>query len=336
MIESHRLASGVHWLSGFRPRDLSEIRAANLASFRLRAGALATVVENAQQLSFGENIPISAKLVIVGKLGANDAERRGAHWISEMQSVKNRGGYVILDYTDDHLAVASAMTPFYQSAIGLADLVVCSSPLLARNLADRHRGPIEVIPDAIEVVPIPPKTTRQSPMTILWFGHASNIGYLVEFLPRLADTNPIRLVILCNAEGLRMLQSHPSLRVPRNVRAEGFVWSVPQMLSAAAQSDLCIIPSNPSDRRKAGVSSNRLLTALAMGLPTAADLLDSYVPYADYFADIRGPQFRSMMENPTQFAEIVAAAQIGPVREHALPMIGRKWVELVAQVLGTS
>jgi len=332
MTRSLTPQTGVHWLSGYHPAHPSEISSANLASFRLRAGALASISDE-QWLTFGEDIPTSTGLAVIGKLGANDAERRGAHWLSEMKALKNRGGQLILDYTDDHLSVTSPMTRFYQQAIGMVDLAVCSSPLLAQRLAEHFSGQIEIVPDAIEVPIVPPKTIHQSPVTVLWFGHASNLTYLLDFLPRLSSSDPIRLIILCNVEGLRLLQSHQSLPVPRNVRAEGIVWSIPQMLSAAAQSDLCIIPSNPTDRRKAGVSSNRLLTALALGLPTAADRVDSYLPYSEYFTDIRSPQLQTLLKEPLRFSGAVAAAQAGPILDHALPIIGQKWRQLVSRVM---
>lgn len=325
----------IHWLTGCCIEHPHQIRSANLASVRLRAGALASALKSPEkQLSFGEHIPADARAAIVGKLGANDARRRGLNWLDEMRAFKKRGGKLVLDFTDDHLGVDSSMTPFYREAIGLTDLAVCSSPLLARNLADFFKGRIEVIPDAIEIGVTLPKTQLHTPVTVLWFGHASNLAYLVDFLPALAGERPLKLIILCNIEGLQTLQSLP-LSTPGNVEAEGAVWSVPTMLAAANKSDLCIIPSNPSDRRKAGVSSNRLLTALAMGLPTAADRVDSYISFLDFYTDIRTPEFRSLLLNPLDFAEKVRAAQQGPVRGYSLEQIGRDWCHIVDEVLQT-
>lgn len=330
-----QLAAPVHWLTGYQATHYSQIRSANLASVRLRAGALAAALpESAPALTFGERIPEAAALTVVGKLGANDADRRGANWLIEMQSVKKRGGLLLLDYTDDHLAVSSAMTPFYRGAIELIDMAVCSSRMLAQNLSAFYGGRIEVIPDAIEIATTPAKEKVHDPVTVLWFGHASNLKYLIDFLPLLASEQRLRLLIVCNIEGLRMLQDQ-SLPIPPNIQAMGMVWSVPEMLAAASESDLCIIPSDPSDIRKAGVSSNRLLTALAMGLPTAADRLDSYLAFDDYFVDIRSTDFQVLLRNPLGFSDRVFAAQQGPVSEHSLEQTGVKWILAINKLLAT-
>ena len=108
------------------------------------------------------------------------------------------------------------------------------------------------------------------------------------------------------------------------------------MIVAAKHCDLCIIPSDPNDPRKAGVSSNRLLTALALGLPTAADMMDSYKPYAQFFTDIRGPEFSQLLQDPTQFHDRVLAAQAGPVMEHSMEKIGAKWVDLINRTMAAT
>lgn len=105
------------------------------------------------------------------------------------------------------------------------------------------------------------------------------------------------------------------------------------MVASADLCDLCIIPSDPRDRRKAGVSSNRLLTALALGLPTAADRLDSYIEHESYFADIRSPQFEGMLENPAAWHEAVRAAQSGPLKAYGEMEIGRRWLNLIDDLL---
>ena len=104
------------------------------------------------------------------------------------------------------------------------------------------------------------------------------------------------------------------------------------MIHAASLCDLCIIPSDLADPRKAGVSSNRLLTALALGLPTAADRLDSYLEHSDYFTDIRSKDFDRLLENPLAFRVQVIQAQNGPVQEHSMQKVGERWVSLLESI----
>lgn len=80
-------------------------------------------------------------------------------------------------------------------------------------------------------------------------------------------------------------------------------WSIDTMREAAQQSDVCLIPSDTQDPRKMAVSANRLITALALGLPTAADRLESYAEFGEYFTDIRSADlprcWRSQPATPT-------------------------------------
>lgn len=323
----------IHWLSPYKFDDVNQIRGVNLASVRLRAGALLSVLPTSSHLlTLGDQIPDDSRICIVGKIGASDVQRRSSSWIDQIRHFCARGGKVILDYTDDHLGVETPMSAFYREAMQHADLCVCSSRLLASNLAKTYPGRIEVIPDAIEIEPISPKSALHAPVTILWFGHASNLKYLVEFLPHLKQDRPLRLLILTNIEGIKILQSTP-LQIPSNLQVEGAEWSVTTMLHAALACDLCIIPSDAEDRRKAGVSSNRLLTALALGLPTAAERLDSYMEYESLFTDIRSGQLAALLANPLTFREQVIKAQDGPVRAHEMSRIGQRWLDMLAGLL---
>jgi len=320
----------VHWLSPYKFDDINQIRGANLASVRLRAGALLSALPpSSHRLTLGDQIPEESTLCIAGKIGASDVQRRSSDWIDQIRRFRARGGKLILDYTDDHLGVETPMSGFYREAILHADLCVCSSRLLAKGLAEAYPGRIEVIPDAIEIAAISPKTVSHVPVTILWFGHASNLKYLVEFLPHLKRDQKLKLLILTNIEGIRILQSTP-LQIPPNLEVEGAEWGVTAMTQAARMCDLCIIPSDPGDRRKAGVSSNRLLTALALGLPTAAERLDSYLEYESMFTDIRSGQLGALLANPPAFREQVLRAQDGPVQAHEMDRIGQKWIDMLS------
>lgn len=320
----------IHWLSPYKFDDINQIRSANLASVRLRAGALLSALPpSSHRLTLGDQIPEDSRLCIVGKIVASEIHRRSISWIDQIRRFRARGGKLILDYTDDHLAVETPMSAFYREAVRHANLCVCSSRLLAKNLADTYPGRIEVIPDAIEVAAIPPRTVAHAPVSILWFGHASNLSYLIEFLPYLKRDQKLKLFILTNTVGIEILRSTP-LQIPSNLQIEGAEWGVVAMTQAARMCDLCIIPSDPADRRKAGVSSNRLLTALALGLPTAAERLDSYLEYESMFTDIRSGQLGALLANPPACREQVLRAQDGPVQAHQMDKIGRKWIDMLS------
>ena len=124
-------------------------------------------------------------------------------------------------------------------------------------------------------------------MTLLWFGHATNISYLVNYLQDdfLCDAD-FRLFVLSNGPGLKELASHQqSLR--STIRLEFVEWSLQNMINASKISHGCLIPSDVNDPSKSGASSNRLITAFALGLPVSAEVLESYAPFTDYFHNVR-------------------------------------------------
>lgn len=326
----------IHWLSPYQLNDIRQIKTVNLASMRLRAGALlSALVPSEHQLTLGGVIPKGTSVCVIGKLGADNATKRGVQWLAEVQQLRQSGGRVILDYTDDHLAIESPMSPFYREVIKNVDMCVCSSRLLARSLGELSQHRAEIIPDAIEISAMPPAKDVHNPLTLLWFGHPSNLKYLVEFLPRLQRPQVLKLLILTNVDGIRLLQA-TELQIPSNLQIECVEWSIHSMHVAASLCDLCIIPSAPDDRRKAGASSNRLLTAFALGLPTAAERLDSYIEHEALFADIRSPQFDHMLENPAGWHDAVIAAQTGPLAASGLLQIGQQWLKLINELMGVN
>ena len=101
------------------------------------------------------------------------------------------------------------------------------------------------------------------------------------------------------------------------------------MLEAAKLCDACIIPSDTQDPNKSGASSNRLITALAMGLPTAADNLESYKEFSAFYVDIRSEKFRTMMVRPDSFNPMVVKAQEDIVPRFSFDDIKQAWGNLV-------
>ncbi len=329
----------VHWLLNSVAPTLSaeEVRNSSLASIRLRAGALLRC-DRPFPITCGREVAVGASVVVVGKIGAEDIDNRSKIWIDAILEAKRAGKTVVLDYTDHHLGFPSVMSGFYAAALKLVDyLVVPSKPMrdLVRRIYDR---PITVIPDAIEVGIVDPISNRgaltrdRNHRTALWFGHQSNLPYLLDWLRSLQlAEHTLHLQILTSESGLSFLKK-ASIVSPTRIQCTGAVWSLHAMNEAASTADFCVIPCGVSDPAKQGASSNRLLTALALGLPTAADPLGSYREFLPYFTELRGPTFQDLVDSPVDFHQIVRTAQGGPVSEHSLRRIGENWWNFVLGV----
>jgi hypothetical protein len=319
----------IHWLIPHGFGSLDQLLESNLASVRLRAGvALNFVYRYGWSCTVGEAIVGTPEILVIGKIGGADLDRRQPRWVSQIMDAKSKGSSIVLDYTDHHLGFASPMTSFYREILPAVDVAVCPSGYMKKLLEMHWAGRTEVIEDAIEVDLMAPKTELHRPVTMLWFGHATNAPYLARFIQSgLPGEGNFRLVALTNEPGARWLMAQ-NIPVPQNLRVELYHWSLQAMVDASREADLCIIPSDVNDPKKSGASANRLITALALGMPVAAENLNAYVEFEDYYVDISSDRFAELLGNPLAFSDQVARAQMEVVPRFERSFIAEKWLAL--------
>ncbi len=310
------------------------LKDSNLASIRMRSALAADCMDAAGwKTSIGENILENPDLILVGKIGAHDIAQRTTHWIRKLQKAKRENCKILVDYTDNHLGFDSPMGPFYLSALQLADHFVTPGTFLSHQIAIKSQQPITLIPDPIEVPTLPVKTGKpNSPLRALWFGHRSNIPYLVNFIETKRPTNDLlEVIVLSDESALNALREY-QFRTATKISLHLAPWSLKNLISASQVSDICIIPSDPKDPRKAGASSNRLITALALGLPTAVDLLPSYTDFSDFVTEIQSHSFIEFLKNPETMYDKTITAQQEIVPCFSAVAIGQQWVNLLTSV----
>jgi hypothetical protein len=315
-----------------RPQSLSE---SNLASIRMRSALAASCLcATGWKASIGEVVSSDPDVILVGKIGANDIAQRTSGWIRKLQKAKGKRCKVLVDYTDNHLEFDSPMRPFYSAALELADHFIVPGIFLAQRLAHRSEKPIALIPDPIEVPVIPVKSGKpNSPIRALWFGHRTNISYLVDFIERqLTSEHTLEIIVLSDEFALSALRSH-QFRTAARVTLSLVPWSIKNLISSSQISDICIIPSDPNDPKKAGASSNRLVTALALGLPTAVDLLPSYVDFSDFVVEIQSRAFGELLRAPEIMNDKTTVAQHEVIPNFTPSTIGQQWVDLLDSII---
>jgi hypothetical protein len=321
--------SGIHFLLQTNDENIEAIFKSNLASMRLRIGpAIRGLVEHGEKVTFGENIAKQSDKVVIAKIGSNNILSRQNQWLQQIENAKLSGAKIFLDYTDHHLGFESSMSDFYRNVLPMIDVATTSSRRMQQNLALYYSGVIEFIEDAIEFLPQDTKPANK-PTTLLWFGHASNIEYLITFIRSgFKAGDQIRLIILSNEGGLQYF-SAAHLTSKAEIQIQLGLWSPEAMTHASKLADVCIIPVDIADPKKSGVSSNRLITALALGLPVAASALDSYKDFEKYYVDINSEDFRALIENPSMFHDRVQLAQHEVMSNFFVENISSKWVELL-------
>lgn len=325
----------LHCLIPASSGDISRLSQYSLASIRLRIAPLIRVSEElCWKITIGEEIKETSKLVLVGKIGANNIETRSQGWINQISNSKRMGSKIFLDYTDHHLGFHSAMTGFYKAIMSEVDACIVPSASMASLLASKWSGPISIIEDPIEIEGQTPKTLAGKPITILWFGHSSNIQFLIDFLSvGFNDGDHFKLIVLSNDQGLHHF-ANSNLRSRASIEVNLGLWSLENMMKAANYADICIIPSDLTSQSKIGVSSNRLITALALGLPTAADDLPSYKEFSNYYCDLRSSDFRELLSHPLKFSDITQKSQAELIPRFSMNKIESDWKKfLLAQIL---
>jgi len=329
----------VHWLVAHPNSgnfNYATLKQHNLASVRLRAGALleySRTKKGCPQIFFGEQINWEGTdVLVIGKVGADNRSGRFEKWLQAVKMARSLGVRTVLDYTDDHLSVPTAMSEFYREAINLVDAFVASSDYLRNDLSQRVKNKISIIEDAVEygLVPPKPKLVGECP-ALLWFGHSTNIPSLLDGLSRIKSKKSYSINIITNEFGLNML-SQSSLNWADFNKVKFFVWSVDTVFKVARTSDFVIIPSDKAGNSKRGVSKNRLVTSFCLGLPTFADYFQSYSEFSEYFQDFE----LLSKENPLTFCErgrvMVLQAQRVVCPSFSMVKIGENW----ADALGAS
>jgi hypothetical protein len=306
-----------------------ELNFSNLASIRLRSAIVAKYMsQHGSTITVGEFIPEISNIILVGKIGANDIVRRTKLWLDQIQSSKNKNIKIFVDYTDHHLGFESPMRFFYEAVLKLADCIITSSNHLKISLNNYYSKEIFVIPDAIEVPILSPKASKTN--RILWFGHATNIKYLINFIEKYKKTDVIfKLIILSNDNGLNILSNHQfQTRIGFEIELQK--WSVESLIAASKISDICIIPSDPEDPKKTGASSNRLITSIALGLPTVAELLPSYEEFSKYFFNIRSNSLFEIMSSSSSYEskKLISEAQLKIVPKFLPQAVSQEWIKL--------
>ena len=333
----------LHWLTPFSGQ-FSDLETVNLASVRLRAAVALRAAEKADwYYSFGPQIDLKPRAtdfcVVVGKLGSNDVERLASVWLENLAQAKKRvsGCRIVVDYTDHHLGAETELSDFYRALLPLANAVIVSSSALAVQLQTYFPGPVFVVPDALEVPITPPVRHQHAPPRALWFGHGTNLAYLAQALApigRQLQGAPLELRVLSNRPAIEQFK-RALTAIPEGIALRAGDWSLAAMQAHAAECDFCLLPSDPHDARKMGVSSNRLLTALAMGLPVAASPLASYKEFSEFFLDLEAGGLLELVSAPDRFHDRVMRAQQTVLNDYLAPSMQMRWRDCLGSLMKT-
>jgi hypothetical protein len=319
----------IHWLLIGALPGKNEVLTSSLASTRLRAGPSVGHLPADCSMSFGDHAPDHASLLLIGKYAPNDPSRH-QRWMQAIEHTRARGGKVWVDYTDHHLGAETDKSAFYREVMRQADGAICPSLRIQAELKKFWSGPTEIIEDANDLPLLPPKSALSNPRTLMWFGDPYNLNYLYLAFGIFPRTIPLRLVIVSKPPAPEWIARNAA-HAPGNMTFQYCPWSVESMVHTARLADACVIPADPADPRKSGASANRLISALSLGLPVAADLLDSYREFAEHFVDLRSEGFHDLVTDPLKYREMVLQAQGRVVPRFSTDTLGKTWARFLGR-----
>jgi hypothetical protein len=194
-----------------------------------------------------------------------------------------------------------------------------------------------VVPDTLEVSITRPVGHNHTPPRALWFGHGTNLIHLAKALVpigRQLRGAPLELRVLSNRQAIEQFK-RALTAIPDGISLKAGDWSLAAMQAHAAECDFCLLPSDPRDPRKLGVSSNRLLTALAMGLPVAASPLASYKEFSEFFVDLEVGGLSELASAPARFHDMVIRAQQTVLPDYLAPSMQMRWLDCLGALMKT-
>lgn len=321
----------IEWLCSARAKTILDLENSNLASVRLRT---AIGMKAAESLGFSNLLSDGqfhkpVPLAVVGKIDYISDPQRPYKWLRRLEELKTNGSKIIIDYTDNHLAGNSPASQFYKEAINISDQVITSSSRLSKHLLAFCNKEVQIIEDPIEVPIQEPTIKDRNDRTALWFGHASNLPFLFDYLLNKFKSKNIKsLILMTNAvpfpqEFCDLL----NVEELKDLEISVIPWSTGDLIKASKLCDLCIIPTDPSNPVKNGASSNRLLTSIALGLPTAASFIDSYKPFCDFSFNLDEINIDDILLNPKKIEKKIKAGQKIIIKYHSINVAQSNWAK---------
>lgn len=235
------------------------------------------------------------KCCIIGKLNhpdTNFADRITMANLAGIALLKSRGVPTAITYCDNSAsALHSPISTLYQSLLHHGDYIIYPSQTMlnygqqwTKELSNQQHRVIED-PCFLPTQPFR-MLSKKERCKIIWFGHNSNLGYLINQLKQIihncnADLS-YELTILSDENSCIRVKKHfTNITKSNNWTLRLVRWDTKnqptQLGKELSRCHICLIPSDPKDPRKRGASHNRAVDALISGCAVIAAPLPSYV-----------------------------------------------------------
>jgi len=324
----------VIWVTAGRVKALNGLNTSELASARYRVllpaqglehhGWKSEFVNEATAVAvggWGACVPRPFDTVVISKVF-------DAFSLSLAKDAKDRGARLIVDFCDDHFEHAKR-GPWLKELLALADVLVASTETLANVIAGYRGQSPHVISDPVEFSMQEPLFKPEATLNLLWFGHASNLDTLINWLPKLSAFVQQRAVLLTVVSDLPNQGGELTPFIVEGLNIKYLPWSIESTEASLNACDIVVIPTLAKDFKKTK-SPNRLLEACWAGKFVVAGQLPAYMPFCDvaWVADDLVEGIQWALDNPGLVREKILAAQKIISHSHSQSSIALAWEAL--------
>ncbi len=322
----------------------------------------------------GASLPRQGVMVVQAKwlldAGTPEALRQRTR---QLQEARDAGVTLVLDSFDNYFlndqndGSRAALLVAYREALPLFTAFTVSSPglkpLLAQELPPEATvrvvgDPVET-PQAIRAYESWPRrlhpgrwsghwrawqelrehrAARRGARQLMWFGNhgsayaAGGMTELQRLLPMLeaaAERQPLRLTVVSNSEA-RYQELLGGARFPHRYRA----WDRLHFLRLLGEQDLVLLPSRLTAFTVAK-SNNRVLLALAQGVPVMTDALPDYLPWKAFCAIDEWDRLADHIVDPGDLAARASAAIPAIAQQYSPQAIAHDWRDALMAITRT-
>lgn len=306
-----------------------------------------------------------ADAVIVSKLISPDAEIFEPLALLTrkiVQTAKAAGCKAIADISDDHFSHPMA-GGYFRALVNEVDCNIASTPKMAEIVRRHTQRPVFVIGDPYEGIRgliefKPPKAMangllarvfhnivagrKPQHLRLLWFGHGSNVGSIIDLLPDIGS-----LTTLCAVEIHLVTSPHPVIAQLCAEFNENYApactlrfseWSTDATWQALRDCDMVVIPIQKTDPSKLVKSPNRVVEAIWAGRFVVANPIPAYQAFGDFtwLGNDIVDGIRWALEHPGEVKRRIAAGQEYVEKTCSPEVIARQWDTVLNTVLQMS
>ena len=225
-----------------------------------------------------------------------------------------RFGAVVFDVCDNHFDTVHR--GHYERMIRIADLVTCGTPEMAKAIKKETGADAVVIPDPYEYEE--QAAQYEGGDKLVWFGHPSNLGGLLDCIQR-GDLTGYRLKVVSAA-------NHLIPTIP---------WSHEATKQALSECDIAILPITRNDRNDCK-GANRMIESIRCGRFVVAGDLPAYRQFKEWMfvGNIReGLEWAK--ENRNEIPDRIRSAQEYVSRAFNPETVAKQWQSALISVVGT-